>query len=197
MTASTNDRRFNLPKPGRPPVVAKIPRPANKPKQREAVAQPEADRSISPRNQSEFQTEKFDPVSNGQPFVRMLSPCGTRVAPIAISYNFGPGVGVDGFVQNYLDGWRFIEGEPVLPRTSGDPDKPEAQPVIIGGERRFIARMSPTASSPIEVFNIWMTMIAQDVRKYADRVDLDLDAAKLVSMKLQAIRARRGATGVS
>jgi hypothetical protein len=39
-------------------------------------------------------------------------------------------------------------------------------------------------------------MIAQDVRKYGDRDDLDLNAANVVSMKLQAIRERRGATGV-
>ncbi|MFN7302308.1 MAG: hypothetical protein ACK5U7_12615, partial [Bacteroidota bacterium] len=97
---------------------------------------------------------------------------------------------------NYLDGWRFIEGEPVLPRTSGDPDKPEAEPVIVGGQRRYIARMSPSASNTIEVLNIWLTMIAQDVRKYGDRDDLDLNAANVVSMKLQAIRERRGATGV-
>lgn len=191
MTASPNDKRFKL-----PTAPSKIPRPANKPR-REPIAEPPVnDQTISPRNQSEFKVEPFDSVSNGQPFVRMLSPCGTRVAPIAISYNVGPGVGVDGFAQNYLDGWRFIEGEPVLPRTSGDPDNPEAEPVIVGGQRRYIARMSPSASNSIEVLNIWLTMIAQDVRKYGDRDDLDLNAANIVSMKLQAIRERRGATGV-
>ena len=110
--------------------------------------------------------------SGGSYFVRMVSPMNhVRAIPV-------------GAVCNRLtNGWRFIEGEPVIPRVHCAVDRQDV--CDLAGTVGFFPRPRALAATPVlhlDAVRVWLNEFLLDQHRYAGRKDLDLSyGRRLVS----------------
>jgi hypothetical protein len=94
-------------------------------------------------------------------YVRMVRADGSGLAPVAVELIPG----------KLIEGYTFAEGEPCLPRLTGDPMVSE-RPCPTG--RRWVSRPgSPRVVTKRQALNYWLAEAAKDKREFAGDSDLD------------------------
>lgn len=87
----------------------------------------------------------------GVPFVRMLHPAG-RIRPVIATF----------IPERLMDGYRFLEGEPTVPRTKGRPGIPDDEAVARHPRAR---RVNPMHSIK-DARNYWIRCMEEDANTF-------------------------------
>lgn len=87
-------------------------------------------------------------------------------------------VAADFVIDKMMDGYRFFEGEPLTPHRSGDPDRPEGNPLRPIGPSKYDNR--------IEAMRYWGMALHKETIKYEDRNDLVFDWSLTVQTMIVA-----------